>query len=231
MSINSYAVTYVGWRYNAFRWRYELSVVQKITLALGMACLTGLLAQTRIHVPWTPVPITGQTFAVLLSAVMLGKWYAGLGPGLYVGMGICGVPWFTGWSGGIGHLTGATGGYLIGFILAALFLGYFTDTFINSRKFLPMFGLMLFANFVLIHGPGLLWLNTFPYEEWLGGTSALGLGPYEGKGFLSLLMVGTIPFVIGDITKAVVAAALAKGITPKEAYNGEVDAGVRWRIP
>ena len=141
------------------------------------------------------------------------------------------MPWFAGWSGGISYLTGATGGYIIGFILAALFLGYFTDTFINSRKFLPMLGLMLFANFVLIHGVGLLWLSTFPYEGWLESHSILGLGPYEGRGLLPLLTVGTIPYILGDITKAVAAAVLTKGIAPKEAYNGEVDIGRKWRIP
>ena len=231
MAVSTYVDRYKGWRYGAFRWRYELSIAQKIGLALGMACLTGLMAQIRFPVPWSPVPITGQTFAVLLSGVLLGRWYAGLSQGLYAGIGACGVPWFAGWSSGISYLSGATGGYIIGFILAALLLGYFTDTFINSRKFLPMLGLMLFANFVLIHGTGLLWLNTFPYEEWLKAHPILGLGPYEGRGLLALAMVGTIPYILGDITKAVGAAALAKGITPKEAYNGEVDVGRRWRIP
>jgi len=233
MTANAYAYVdrYKYWRLNAFKWRHELSIARKIALALGLAGLTGLMAQVRVHVPWTPVPITGQTFAVLLCAVMLGKWYGGLSQGLYVGIGACGVPWFAGWQGGTGYLTGATGGYLIGFIAAALFLGYITDKFINSRRFIPMLGLMLFTNFVIIHGIGLLWLNTFSYENWLAGSTALGLGPYEGRGFLSLLMIGTIPFIVGDITKAVVAAALAKGITPKESFNGEVDAGSRWRIP
>ena len=77
-----------------------------------------------------------------------------------------------------------------------------------------MLGLMLFANFVLIYGPGLIWLNT-----------------YVGKGLLPLLMVGVIPFILGDIIKAVMAALITKGISPKEAYNGEIDKGRRWRIP
>jgi biotin transport system substrate-specific component len=208
-----------------------LSIAQKILLALSMAGLTALAAQIRVSIPWSPVPITGQTFAVLLAGVMLGRWWGGTSQALYVAIGIAGVPWFTGWSGGIGHLTGATGGYLVGFILAALFVGYFTDSFINSRRFAPMLGLMLFANFVIIHGLGVLWLSTFPYDEWLKATSILGLGPYEGRGILPLLMVGTIPFIVGDIIKAVAAAALTKGIAPKKAYNGELDKGRSWRIP
>lgn len=231
MAVSAYADRYRYWRLNAFKWRYELSIARKLALALGMAGLTGLMAQIRVHVPWTPVPITGQTFAVLLCAVMLGKWYGGLSQGLYVGMGAAGVPWFTGWQSGTAYLTGATGGYLIGFIVAALFLGYVTDKFVNSRRFVPMLALMLFTNFVIIHGIGLLWLNTFAYEAWLEGKTALGFGPYEGRSFLSLLMIGTIPFIVGDITKAIVAAAIAKGITPKEAFNDEVDAGRHWRIP
>lgn len=231
MAVSAYVDRYRYWRLNAFRWRYELSVARKLALALCLAGLTGLMAQVRVYVPWTPVPITGQTFAVLLCAVMLGKWYGGLSQVLYVGIGICGVPWFASWSGGWAYFTGATGGYMIGFILAALFLGYFADSFVNSRRFFPMLGLMLFANLVLIHGCGLIWLNTFAYEGWLAGKTALGFGPYEGRGFLSLLMIGMIPFIVGDITKAIVAAALAKGITPKEAFNGEVDAGQNWRIP
>ena len=212
---------YRYWRYNAFRWRYELGIAQKAGLALGMACLTGLVAQIRIPLPWTPVPITGQTFAVLLAGILLGRWWGGISQVFYVGIGAAGVPWFAGWSGGIGILTGPTGGYLIGFILAALFLGFFTDTFINSRGFFPMLGLMFFANFVLIHGPGLLWLS-------------LWASLIKGKAFASfyaLLMAGTIPFIPGDITKAVAAALITKGVSPKEAYNGEIDVGRRWRVP
>ena len=76
-----------------------------------------------------------------------------------------------------------------------------------------MFVLMLFANFVLIHVPGLLQLGI-----WFHITKGNGLTLWK------LLWMGTIPFVIGDITKIVVAAALASTITPKEAYNSEVDA-------
>jgi len=108
------------WRnttYTAYRWRYELSLLQKVALALGMAGLTGLLAQARAYLPGTPVPITGQTLAVLLAGVMLGKWWGGLSQAIYAGLGVAGLPWFAGWSGGISHLAGPTGGYIIWVIL------------------------------------------------------------------------------------------------------------------
>ena len=203
---------YIRVRYLIFKRRYSLALVNKIVLAFGMACVTGLVAQIKISLPWTPVPITGQTFAVLLAGVLLGRWWGGISQTIYVAMGVVGIPWFAGWSGGHSTLIGPTGGYIIGFILAALFLGHFTDKYIRARGFLPMFGLMLFANFVLIHAPGLLQLGL-----WFYLTRGTGLTLWK------LLCMGTIPFVIGDITKIVAAAALTKAITPKEAYNGEVD--------
>ena len=60
-----------------FRNRYQVRLAYKILLALGMAGLTGLAAQVRIPLPWSPVPITGQTFAVLLAGVLLGRYWGG----------------------------------------------------------------------------------------------------------------------------------------------------------
>jgi biotin transport system substrate-specific component len=199
-------------KYDLFRWRYELSIPKKLALATGAACLVGLLAQLRIPLPWSPVPVTGQTFAVLLAGVLLGRWWGGISLALYAGLGVAGVPWFTGWGGGLAHLAGPTGGYIIGFILASLFLGYFTDKYIRSRGFFCMLGLMLFANFILIYGPGLLQLGL--WLSFIKGSPAT---------FTSLLAMGALPFIAGDITKAVIAAAIARGVTPKQAYGKEVD--------
>lgn len=196
-------------RYNLFKWRYEASLVYKIILAVAMASLTGIAAQVRIPLPWTPVPISAQTFAVLLSGVLLGGWYGGLSQFFYIGAGIAGVPWFSGGGSGIAHILGPTGGYIVGFILAAFFVGYFIDRFIRARSFLTIFFLMLFANFVLIHLPGLFQLSV-----------VTGV-----KNIYKLLSMGTLPFILGDVAKILAAAALAKGITPKQAYNGEVDVG------
>jgi len=209
-------------RYNAYRWRYELSSTQKFALALGMACIIGLAAQVRIPLPWTPVPITGQTFAVLLAGVLLGRWWGGISVVAYAGLGAAGLPWFAGWAGGVGHLAGPTGGYIIGFILAALFLGYFTDNYIRARSFLTMLGLMLFANFVLIYIPGLIQLHLW-----------LNLVKGEAVSLYQVLAMGLFPFVAGDVTKAIAAAAVARGVTPKQPYNGELDKAkwTSWHIP
>jgi len=205
-------------KYDVFRWRYELSIPKRLALTLGMAALTGLLAQARIPLPWTPIPVTGQTFAVLLAGVLLGRRWGGISLTIYAGLGIVGVPWFSGWGSGIG----ATGGYIIGFIPAALFLGYFTDKYIRSRSFFNMLGLMLFANFFLIYVPGLLWL-------WLWLKVVTGTSPT----FIALMGMAVIPYIAGDIIKAVAAATIARGIAPKSAYNGEVDKGkwANWHVP
>jgi biotin transport system substrate-specific component len=191
-------------RYDIFRWRYQLSIPWKLVLALGVAGMTGLLAQVRIPIPIGPVPITGQTFAVLLAGVMLGKWWGGASMAIYAGLGALGVPWFAGWSSGLG----ATGGYLVGFILASIFLGYFTDKYVRARGFFGMLGLMLMANFVIIYIPGLIWLGL--WTNLVSGSQ---------NGIAAIIAMGAAPFVVGDIIKAVVAASTAKVITPKSAYD------------
>jgi len=208
MNMNKYKYA----RYSFFKWRYELNLVHKIVLALSFACLTGLLAQVRFYLPWSPVPLTGQTFAVLLSAIVLGKWWGGISQGLYLGIGLAGMPWFAGLHGGLGVLTGATGGYLVGFVLAAFFLGYCVDTYVKSRNTLTMFALMMFANFVIVFGVGLLGLYS-----WLSLSGVT-------VDLWGLLVMGLFPFLLGDLIKIGIAAAIAGSITPKQAYAREVDA-------
>ncbi len=191
-------------RESAWQWRIELSLVKKIALALGIACLTGLLAQVRIPLPWTPVPITGQVFGALLAGVVLGQWWGGISLVIYAALGMAGVPWFTGWTGGVAHVAGPSGGYIIGFILAALLVGYVVDKYPRSRNFPYMLVLMFLADFVLVYGPGLLQLNL-----WLS-LSGKGVGLYQ------LLNMGLIPFIAGDIVKILAVAGVAWAISPKK---------------
>lgn len=194
-------------RYSLFAWRSNTSLVNKVVMAFFMACITGIMAQVVIPLPWTPVPVTAQTFAVLMAGVVLGRWWGGISQVMYLAVGLLGVPWFAGLTGGYAILLGSTGGYLLGFILTALLLGHFTDKYTQSRNFRPMLGLMLLANFAFIYIPGLL---------------GLGLWIYMVKGtfptFLTLISMGLLPFILGDLLKIGGAAALTKAITPKEEY-------------
>ena len=103
-------------RYGVFKWRYELTLAKKLALALGMACLIGVLAQVRLYTPWSPVPITGQTFAVLFAGILLGSRCGAASVLIYFAAGAFGIPWFAGWSGGAAILMGPTAGYIAGFI-------------------------------------------------------------------------------------------------------------------
>ena len=207
MEINMYIDKYKEIRYNFFRWRYELNIVYKLSLALVFSCLTGLLAQLRFYLPGTPVPVTGQVFGVLLAGVMLGTW-GGASQLMYLGIGAAGVPWFAGFNSGLAYLAGPTGGYLIGFVIASFFIGYMVDRYIRSRNFLPMFAIMLFSTFSLIYIPGLIQLYI-----WMGAS----------VGIFELLAMAVLPFIAADIIKATIAAGIASGITPKNAYGKEID--------
>ncbi len=182
-------------KYDVFAWRQSLSISQKLVLALITACFTGLMAQLSFHIPWTPVPVTGQTFAVLLSAVLLGKWWGGASQAIYAGLGFMGVPWLSNWSSGFG----STSGYIIGFIFASLFLGYFLDR-MKTRSFGNIFWLMVFTDFFFIYGFGLLGLY-----GWL--TIIKGTAPT----FYSLLLMGALPFISGDLIKIIIAAGMSRG--------------------
>jgi biotin transport system substrate-specific component len=182
----------------------EVSLANKIILSLGMAVLTGILAQVRLFLPWTPVPVTCQTFAVLLAGAVLGKYWGGISQVIYVALGIAGIPWFNGATGGYAVIMGPTGGYLLGFVLAALFVGHVIDTYNRSKGFYQMLGIMMFANFILIYLPGIIQLNIWFY---LFKGSSLNI--------TQLVYAGVMPFVVGDAIKIVSAALIAKAIIPK----------------
>lgn len=199
---------YLVARYSVFKWRYNLAAAQKLTLAFFMAGLMIVLAQIRIPLPWTPVPITGGTFGVVFAGVLLGNIWGGISMLIYLALGVLGVPAFTGFKSGIGALVGPTGGYLIGFVLAAFFIGYITDNFPKARKFFPMLGVMLFSDFFII-----LLLGTLNLSVWLNFIQG------KAASFSQVLWMGAVTFIPGDIIKAVIAAAVASSITPKESYK------------
>ncbi|MDP2768173.1 MAG: biotin transporter BioY [Candidatus Methanoperedens sp.] len=203
--IKNIIIRYESIKYNFFKWRFESTFANKVALAFGFACLTGLLAQVRFYLPFTPVPVTGQVFAVLLSGVILGKWYGGLSQGLYAGIGTAGLPWFSGMKGGMDVLSGVTGGYIIGFIAAALVIGWFTDRYIRCRSFIGLFSIMLLG-IALIYLFGVVQLSL-----------VLGVNTQRA------IELGALPFIGVDVYKALIAAAIAAAVTPRTAYGNEID--------
>jgi biotin transport system substrate-specific component len=206
MAISAYAERHRSWRWRAFRWCHELSTVQKIGLALGMAGITGLFAQIRIPLGFTPVPITGQVFAVLLSGVLLGSGFGAMSQVMYIALGACGVPWFQGWNGGFAYLAQVpTVGYLIGFVLAALLIGRLTERYVGARGFWPQLGLML-TGVAVIHLAGAVYF-----------AAVMHTGP------LTTMEMAVVPFIYLDIAKAAAVASIATALLPKTSYSDKVD--------
>lgn len=164
-------------------------VLQNVVLVVLASLLTAAAAQVEIRLPWTPVPITGQTFMVLLTGAVLGARRAFLAMALYLVEGSCGLPFFAGGAAGLAKLLGPSGGYLIAFPFAALVTGLLAER-AWDRKPVTMFFAML-----------------------LGSTVIFALGLAQLSRFVpagQLVATGLAPFVIGDFVKS----ALAAGVFP-----------------
>lgn len=159
-----------------------------VLIALG-AALVALAAQISIPLPFTPVPITGQTFAVVLVGGALGALRGGASLSLYLLLGIVGVPVYQDGSNGWEYFSGATGGYLVGFVLAAVLTGYLAEQRWD-RRLSSSIAAMLTGNVVI-------YLLGVP---WLGHIANLGLE--------ESLEQGLYPFVVGDLLKLYLAGAL-----------------------
>ncbi len=159
-------------------------------LVMGFALLTALGAQVRI--PLTPVPITMQTFFVLLGGLMLGSRLGASAQTLYVALGALGVRMFAGGALGFAYLLGPTGGYLVGFVAAAWLVGQLARG-LDPKGPRAAWQVMavLAAGTVAIYVPGVYWLARM-----------------TGMGFRSALVAGVVPFLAGDALKAVVAASV-----------------------
>ncbi len=163
--------------------------VATAALVVGFALLTWVSAQFVIPLPFTPVPITGQTFAVLLSGAVLG-WRAGAGSQvLYVGFGAAGLPVYAEGRGGWETFTGATFGYLVGFVVAAAAVGYLAERKQDRRASTAWPAFLTGSAIIYIFG-----------VSWL--MYSLGMT------FEEAMVAGFVPFVVGDLLKAGLAGAL-----------------------
>ena len=196
---------YYSTRKNVFERIQDASTATKILMSLMMACFTGIMAQIIIPLPWTPVPITAQTFAVLCSGLFLGKKYGCLSQILYIVLGVAFIPWFGGMTGGLDIFLGSTFGFFIGFVIASYFIGAITEKYAEARSFTKMAAVIGIANFALIYIPGLAGLAL-----WYSLTTGATLGVVD------LLMMGLVPFIAGDIVKVLGAASVSKVFLPKD---------------
>jgi biotin transport system substrate-specific component len=162
-------------------WVPERSLLSDAGLVLAFSLFTGLMAHIAIPLPFTPVPITGQTFAVLLCGALLGARLGVAAMLAYLAEGIIGLPVFAAAPGAASY------GYLAGFVVAAFVVGWLADR--GWTKDLPRTVVAMIAGEVAIYIFGLAWLARF-----VPATQVLALGLF--------------PFLIGDAIKLIAAAAV-----------------------
>lgn len=168
------------------------SVIADTLLVTGGAVFIALVAQLAFYLPFTPVPVTGLTFGVLVTGAAMGSVRGVLATLLYVLAGVAGAPVYANARFGIDELLGVTGGYLVGSVLAAALIGYLAEK-AWDRKVISAVPAMLLGEVVLFTvGVG-----------WLMVVLDVGLG--EG------LALGFVPFVIGEVVKLVAAGLLLPG--------------------
>jgi biotin transport system substrate-specific component len=177
--VDSFVPTSVRWR--------------AVALVSAAVALTALAAQVRFVLPWTPVPVTGQTFAVLLTSAALGMRLGAASQAVYVTIGAMGLPVFTNWQGGWTAATGVTAGYLVGFVIAAAVVGRLAERQ-QDRALITSLPAMLMGTAVI----------------YLFGASWLAI--HLDVPMAQAVELGVAPFLIGDTIKLAAAGALVPAL-------------------
>ncbi len=167
-------------------------VLSRAGLVLAGSALLALSARLEIPLPFSPVPVTAQTLAVLVIGAALGARLGAATVTLYLVEGIAGLPVYACGAAGLARLGGPTGGYLVGFVAAAALVGWaaergWTRTIVTTL-------LAMLAGEALIYAFGLAWLSRFP----------LSVSPLEA---------GLFPFIPGDAYKIALAVAVLPPVT------------------
>jgi len=161
-----------------------LELLRDIILVFSFSIITALSAKLKLEIG--AVPLTMQTFAALLSGALLGSRRGMASQLTYLFGGLAGLPWFSR-GGGIQYIMSPTFGYIIGFVLAAYFVGWLCERGFDRQIKTAI--LAIFLGNVLLYIPGLLWLAKF-------------------VGFGKVLSVGVYPFIIGDFLKIFLAGSV-----------------------
>jgi biotin transport system substrate-specific component len=165
-----------------------------LALIIGGSLLIGLSAQFAVRLPFSPVPVTAQTFAVLMIGALFGSQRGGVTILLYVIEGAAGLPVFAMGQGGAAVLLGPRGGYLVGFVAAAYAVGLLAERGWDRR-----IGTTILA---MVFGEALMYVFAL---SWLFCLRLVFRVPI-GAG--SILALGLYPFIVGDLLKIALAAIL-----------------------
>jgi biotin transport system substrate-specific component len=167
-------------------WRTS-GVGREVALILGGSLLIALSAQLQFVLPFSPVPITGQTFAVLLLGALYGSKRGPATVVTYLALGVVGLPVFAGGTFGLSRLVGPTAGYLVGFLAAAFVVGLLSERGWDRKPWATAVS-MIIGNGI-IYVTGILWLSRF-------------------VGWQAVLSTGFLPFLPGDALKIALATIL-----------------------
>ena len=198
------------------------ALARDIALMVGFAGFVALCAQIAVRTPWTTVPITGQTFAVLVAGGSLGAWRGAGSLSIYMLMGMIGIGVFAPGDPGVAGAWGlhfilpwkgthalpwdiSSGGYIVGFILAAALVGYLAERQWDRK---PWVHLGMFMGNALLYVPGILWLAYLIGTDWVHPAAGKPLGDLiAGSGtWDKALKGGLYPFIVGDMMKLFLAS-------------------------
>jgi biotin transport system substrate-specific component len=159
-------------------------------LVAGFSLIIAVSAQVSIPLPFTPVPVTLQTFAVVLTGALLGSRRGAAALLAYLAEGLAGLPVFSLGGAGLGHLLGPTGGYLVGFVAAAWLTGYLVQRRVAAR--IPGALLVIVTGHLVPYVTGVAWLSA-------------------AVDFPRALVLGFVPFLIGDTLKVAASVGILAG--------------------
>jgi len=166
---------------------------------LGSSFAVGMLAQLEIRLPWTPVPITLQPFAVFLVGAALGSRRAALAMLAYLVEGAAGLPFFAGGAAGVAHLLGPSGGYLVGFVPAAFVIGFLAERGWDRSPVRALASMLLGS--AVLFACGLTQLAAYVPRD-------------------QLLHAGLYPFIVGDVVKMLAASGLLPALWKVLEHSG-----------
>mgnify|MGYP003461477741 CR=1 FL=1 len=166
--------------------------LRQLALVGVLAAVLCILGPMVLPLPFSPIPLSLATLAIYFASYILGARRGVICCGIYLLMGLAGIPVFSGFSGGIGKVLGPTGGYLIGYLFMALICGLFVDKW-SGKTFIHFIGFLLGTAVCYLFG-----------TAWLSMQSGLTLG--------AALAVGVLPFLPGDLVKVIVGITIGKQV-------------------
>lgn len=163
--------------------------VQELTTMALLAALLCVSSYISIQLPFSAVPITAQTLVINMIALLLKPKKAGITVGIWILLGVVGLPVFSGGKGGFGVLAGATGGYIIGYLVAAIVISLIR----GKQNHVLRNTISVFIGIPIIYAVGLPWMKLVMNLDWTAS-----------------FVAGMLPFIPGDVIKCVAAVAICK---------------------